>query len=1077
MHKLPFDSYEEQFLQLVQDHQVVILAAETGAGKSTKAPLALLKRFANGKMIGVTEPRRPAATNLAKWVAELHGSRFGEIVGYQIGQDSQVNRSTKLKYMTEGILLAEMQGDVLLSHYSVIVLDEVHERGVNQDLLMALVKAVLPHRHDLKVVVMSATIDTHKFSKYFGDAPVLEVPGRVFPVEVRYEKEAPHDYIKACVEKIVDILKGREDGDILVFLPDQESIMKVVDKLEGEFRSSQLKARVLPLFGSQAPEDQAKVFERNGMRRVIVATNIAETSLTIDGVRHIVDTGLIKAMCYVDASMSALQVTEHSRAGCDQRKGRAGRTQDGICHRLFTEYDFNDRPGFTEPEIKRMALDQVLLRLLCMGLRFEDVLKLDLLDKPSDDNWKDAENRLKTLGALSSDGSVNSDGRRMNKMQVEPMIGRMILEGEKHGCLDEVISVAAALSSTRPVFVRPKGVEKEADASHKMFYVEGSDPLTYASVWNKWVQNNRESWWARNNFVSSKALSQIDRMRQQLIRVMERDGVEITSSNDKDKLRKAVASGLIVNLAIKGGRFNYSWNGRATFVFPGSTIFSALPEMLVCTRVVQSSKAFMRGCHSIEKKWLIELLPEHMLEKKFSFTGNYDSIPNSLVRTLSWQGTIIGKEEVRTFGESDLVDVAQALIDDANNWIIKKHPSSTLNAVVIKEVNAEYAHDTAKLTVVALKILNKLFQMLAGIRTYEDLMKADLRLDLRDFLSDNRFAELQSGVEARLAEDQATAERRAVIDTQWKAREEEQRRMREERVASAREAVDAISAKAEKLGIANYSEVARYRVGAERSPEYDWMVDPYRDAVRRVEREVLPKIEATEKIYADVLTLMPACPLCGGDWSESFICNAKHDPNRLVAKDGSETSRFVKFGRFVSNRGDEVGVVSLWGSSIQLRFSANKGQAFSGRTFKSIEYEALSHVLPEELAESSDDIREWLKELRNAERMLKKELEEVEQIRQNMQNGDILRLTFKTGADGQAVAEHRGTTYVATYADLYPCSGETWYCKIGSKASVMSDQSVTAIRKAGEFSAVEDVDKLRKDIVDLFGEEVSELVH
>ena len=274
--ELPFDAFKKKFLDLVHESQVVILAAETGAGKSTKAPLALLNAgFGGTKLIGVTEPRRPAATLLAKWVAELHGSPLGETIGYQIGQDRQLGHSTKLKYMTEGILLAELQGDPELHRYSIIVLDEVHERGVNQDLLMALVKDVLPKRPDLKVVVMSATIDTDKFAQYFGDAPVLEIPGRVYPVDVRYANTTPENgrVIEMCVDKIVEILNGGEAGDILAFLPDQVSIMKVVRGLEDQLESRLSTLRILPLYGSQSPDDQAQVFVRDHRRRIIVATN------------------------------------------------------------------------------------------------------------------------------------------------------------------------------------------------------------------------------------------------------------------------------------------------------------------------------------------------------------------------------------------------------------------------------------------------------------------------------------------------------------------------------------------------------------------------------------------------------------------------------------------------------------------------------------------------------------------------------------------------------------------------------------------------------------------------------------
>lgn len=1082
---LPFDAHASQFLDLVREHQVVVLEAQTGAGKSTKAPLALLQAGVGGdKLIGVTEPRRPAARNLAKWVAQLHGTPMGQAVGYQIGQDNKA-RGAQLKYMTEGILLAQMRSDPLLERYGVIVLDEVHERGVNQDLLMALVKGVLPHRPDLKVVVMSATIDAKKFSDYFGGAPVLSVPGRTFPVEVRYLDHTPYSVdgsIDACADKILEILAGREPGDILAFLPDQATIMKVVRKVEAELRGAPV--RVLPLFGAQAQEDQEKVFVRDGQRRVIVATNIAETSLTIDGVRHVVDTGLIKAMVYVDASMSALQITEHSRAGCDQRKGRAGRTQDGICHRLYTEQSFRDRDGFTSPEINRMALDQVLLTLRCLGYAFDAITGLDLLDPPTLEKWEQAQARLKLLGAISAEGDVTRDGQRMNRLQVEPMIGRMILEGESHGCLEQVVTIAAALSATRQLFVRPKGKEAEADIAHPQFYVEGSDPLTYLKVWEAWVEKRRDWRWARDNFLSSKALSQTDRVREHLLKILDRQGIGITSSNDSEKIAKAVAAGLIVNLAVSGGR-GYSWNDRETFIFPGSALRHQ-PRFVVCAKVVSTSRAFMRGCHEVKEEWLLELVPEAARQVTYRIS-TIGRVPVLYAET-NWRGTQLMSKSMSTIPQEALPAIAERLVSDMVRVSGRFHPDSAHHGQVWKVIRAVlslgYIWDMATLREESRSLVESLRtafeQMLVGVTTMDELMARPLQLNLVDFIS----AEEAQAHEARL-EQERERERAAALE-----RLKQQQSEREERVAL-RSQVEDLDRRMRDLGedlsrSSNWED--RWIATDARSAVKDDSWTPIESARQRVskyaakvggiERKSERKFAFTGQIHSAVLDRFPACPVCGGAWGDDFTCRGDHPESRFVPIEGD--GEVWTIGEFRTNRGDTVAELIRRGGNIQIQFWVGEGRAWSGRVFKTVDYSPKAGILPPELADEHDEIAQWVAELRQTEQALEASLAQVRRLKEEAANGNVVVLTFKIRrSDSWPVAEHGGVTYKAEFADEWPSNGERWFCQLGKPSTIgrAREASAKLIRKAEGFTTPADVQEIRAMIAESYDGIPSELIN
>lgn len=1091
---LPFDEHEEEFLDLVRKNQVVILAAETGAGKSTKGPLALLRAGLGGhKLIGVSEPRRPAATMLADWVSELYGTELGTVVGYQIGQDRMLGAETRLAYITEGVLLNQLHSDPLLSRYSIICLDEVHERGVNQDLLMALVKNVLPKRPDLKVVVMSATIDTDKFSKYFGNAPVLTVPGRVFPVEVRYAKETPEsgDMVKAMIEKILEILHTNEPGDILAFLPDQASITQVVNALEKEKERELSRYRFLPLYGSQAPDDQKEVFKVDHRRRIIVATNIAETSLTIDGVRHVVDSGLIKATVYVDASMSALQVTEHSRAGCDQRKGRAGRTQDGICHRLFTKADFESRVAFTKPEILRMSLDQVLLDLRCLKYTLAEILALDLMDAPKTVQWKDAETRLKLLGALDADGEVTKDGMRMKRFHVEPMIGRMILEGEKHECLDEVITIAACLAGTRPIFVAPKDKREEARRAKKGFDDPNSDLLTFLKVWRDWDRTDGDHRWARENFLSSRALVQVDRLRDQLMSTLEQEGVTYSSSQDSLKLRKAVASGLIVNIAQKSGRFNYAWNGRSTFISPGSALFGDDPPFwLVCTKAMETTndrgtKTYMHGCHAIDVKWLPELVPVEACVTEITATRkSYLSTDVEVVYRRTWNGIEIERKTLETIPETLIPFIAATAakqLSDGHGFFHEQTPQlvKTWKRIAPAIPWSVFGEERRRLVSPHMDLFTKaIAKKIAGKSTIELVVAAMNTMTVEDVLTGDALKAYQAQHAAEMQREREEAEAQA-------RRDEEARKTREKvqvEFAPLRAEFAALDARVRALGYA-----LNYRANGQKMEwrEYDLReeaklcvqsdshvdlsrarrcVEGYRVIVERLERENAPKFDQTRLIYAYVRETMPVCPVCGGAWNDAFVCTQVHTPDQIIAKPGQND---WLIGEFKTDRGETVASAGFERrrTSVKLEFEVREDAAWSGKTFASVTYQPNLIILSESLRENRAMIMDYLAELEKAKKALEFELNFVEMLKLGVTSGEIIRLKFLTRADGIAFAEYKREMIQAPADDLdrYPQHGESWWCHV---IPGNGPTKIALCRKVGTTKV--DVDRVIADMTELF---------
>src|SRR4051812_44795842 len=478
---LPVSERKDELLAAIRDNQVVVVAGETGSGKTTQLPKICLE-LGRGVRGGIahTQPRRLAARTVAERIADELDVPLGDAVGYAVRFADRSSADTLVRLMTDGLLLAEIQHDPLLRRYDTIIVDEAHERSLNIDFLLGYIRRLLPRRPDLKLIITSATIDPQRFARHFGDAPVVEVSGRTYPVEVRYRPEPedePRDQTDAIADAVDELLR-EGPGDVLVFLSGEREIRDTADALEGSVRSD---VEVLPLYARQSSAAQQRVFRPHKRRRVVLATNVAETSLTVPGIRYVIDPGTARISRYsARLKVQRLPIEPVSQASADQRKGRCGRTSAGICIRLYTEEDFAERPRFTDPEILRTNLASVILQMAALHLG--EVEAFPFLDPPDRRQVRDGVNLLHELGALDEARELTPTGRRLANLPVDPRYARMVLEADRLGCADEVIVIAAGLSIQDPR-ERPADRQAEADQSHARFADEHSDFLAYLNLW------------------------------------------------------------------------------------------------------------------------------------------------------------------------------------------------------------------------------------------------------------------------------------------------------------------------------------------------------------------------------------------------------------------------------------------------------------------------------------------------------------------------------------------------------------------------------------------------------------------
>ncbi|KXG47459.1 protein of unknown function DUF1605 [Penicillium griseofulvum] len=635
---LPVHQQRDEFLQLYQQSQILVFVGETGSGKTTQIPQFVLYDDlpqTQGKMVACTQPRRVAAMSVAQRVAAEMDVKLGEEVGYSIRFEDMTGPKTIMKYMTDGMLLREAMNDPNLSRYSTIMLDEAHERTMATDILMGLLKEVVVRRPDLKIIIMSATLDAQKFQRYFMDAPLLAVPGRTHPVEIFYTPEPEQDYVEAAVRTVLQIHATEAEGDILLFLTGEEEIEDAARKiaLEGDEMIREADAgpiKVYPLYGSLPPHMQQRIFDpappprrpggRPG-RKVIVSTNIAETSLTIDGIVYVVDPGFSKQKIYNPRiRVESLLVSPISKASAQQRAGRAGRTRPGKCFRLYTEGAFKkELIESTYPEILRSNLSSTVLELKKLGV--DDLVHFDLMDPPAPETLMRALEELNYLACLDDDGNLTQLGRLASDFPLDPALAVMLISSPEFYCSNEILSITALLSVPQ-VFVRPAAQRKRADEMKNLFAHPDGDHLTMLNVYHAYrssaAQANPKQW-CHDHFLSHRALQSADNVRSQLLRIMERQDLDMVSTPFEDKkyyenIRRALCAGFFMQVAKKdtGGKSQYlTIKDNQNVLLHPSTVLAHEAEWVLYNEFVLTTKNYIRTVTAVKPEWLLDIAPTY----------------------------------------------------------------------------------------------------------------------------------------------------------------------------------------------------------------------------------------------------------------------------------------------------------------------------------------------------------------------------------------------------------------------------------------------------------------------------------
>ncbi|SOV22542.1 pre-mRNA-splicing factor ATP-dependent RNA helicase PRP43, putative [Plasmodium sp. DRC-Itaito] len=627
--KLPAWSAKKNFLKLLKKNNVLIIVGDTGSGKTTQiSQFVLESKYTEKKSIAVTQPRRVAAMSVAARVSEELDVELGTYVGYTIRFEDKSSNKTIIKYLTDGMLLRESMNDPMLTRYNAIILDEAHERTLATDILFGVIKNIQEKRNDLKLIVMSATLDAEKFQKFFNDSKILNIPGRLFPVEIFYTLQAEKDYVKVVIRTVYDIHINEDEGDILVFLTGEEEIEMTKKEIERvvsrNMNAGQLV--VLPLYSSLPPAQQQKIFEpppkprykgdKNG-RKCILATNIAETSITIDGIVYVIDPGFSKQKVYNPrARIESLLIAPISKASAQQRAGRAGRTKPGKCFRLYTEKCFEQTlPEQTYPEILRSNLGSVVLNLKKLGI--DDLVHFDFMDPPAPETLMRALEQLNYLGALDDEGDLTNKGHLMSEFPVDPQLAKVLIESPNYSCSSEILTIAAMLSVPN-CFLRPKVKAKEADEMKMRFSHLDGDHLTLLNAFHAYVKHalvdtNESKKFCFEYYLNHRAMTSAQNVRQQLLRIMERLNLKILSIKPSSpeyyiNIRKALLSGFYQQVAYKTSKGYYITVKDIQMVtLHPSTVFQMNPEWVIYHELLLTSKNFIRTVTKIEGKWLLEI--------------------------------------------------------------------------------------------------------------------------------------------------------------------------------------------------------------------------------------------------------------------------------------------------------------------------------------------------------------------------------------------------------------------------------------------------------------------------------------
>jgi len=632
--RLPVFGVRNHILHLIETHQTLILVGETGSGKSTQIPQYLREsEWTSDGLIAITQPRRVACTSLASRVAEETGTILGNEVGYSIRfDDCTTPGTTQIKYLTEGILVREMMGDPLLRQYSVIILDEVHERTLYTDIVLGLMKKILKRRKDLHIVVCSATIDADSLFNFFNynntndstknTAAILSVEGRKYPVDVYYLEDPAPDYVKASVNTVMKIHKKEAPGDILIFLTGIEEVEQCVGLLKeysNTLQKNEGTLMVLPMHGSLPNNDQLRVFHSSppGTRKVVVSTNIAETSVTITGIVYVIDSGFVKMRWYNSKSHTdALVVVPTSQASAIQRAGRAGRTRSGKVYRLYQEDEFSKLKVTTAPEMVRTNLSPAILNLMALGI--ENMLRFDFPSPPPARHMTAALDELFALGALDETGKLTQPiGQQMAEFPLPPQLSKMLLVSGDYGCSEEILSIVAMLQ-VQNVFVKPRGQKHNANVKHRLFEVNEGDLITLLNVYTTYRNKGESRKWCSDNFLNHKALRRASEIRSRMEKMVTKFDIPLNScEGGVDAVCRCITAGMFPNAAFlhHSGDYRTVRGDQTLHIHPSSVLYDQTqPQWVLFHEVLHTSRVFMRDITTIDPSWLMELAP-HFYEK------------------------------------------------------------------------------------------------------------------------------------------------------------------------------------------------------------------------------------------------------------------------------------------------------------------------------------------------------------------------------------------------------------------------------------------------------------------------------
>ncbi|SFI89048.1 ATP-dependent RNA helicase HrpA [Planctomicrobium piriforme] len=650
---LPIFEKKEEIIAALAEHQVIVVCGETGSGKSTQLPKICLEAGRGiGGLIGHTQPRRIAARSVAARVAEELNSRIGDAVAFKIRFTDTTSPRTLIKLMTDGVLLAESQSDTFLNQYDTVIIDEAHERSLNIDFLLGYLKRILPQRPELRVIITSATIDAERFAAFFGSearpAPVIEVSGRTYPVEIRYrppqaEEDEEVDYQRAVAEACEDLMiEG--PGDILVFMPTERDIRETTRVLQGRHLTEGNRVEIVPLFGRLSEQEQNRVFAPHSGRRIVIATNVAESSLTVPGIIYVIDPGTARISRFSSTSqVQRLPVEPVSQASANQRAGRCGRIAPGICVRLYSAEDFAGRDAYTPPEILRTNLASVLLQMKALHLgRIED---FPFLDPPSPTAVRSGLKTLFELNAIDDQENLTAHGKSMARLPVDPRIGRMILAAADEHCLEELLIIAAALEQ-RDARERPLDKQQAADAAHVKFKHERSDFMSLLKLWDFYtdlddkLSNSKLRKACQQNFLSYNRMREWKDLHRQLREIVIDHGIKPTDRrNDEQAIHRAILTGTLSNLAQRGETHEYTGaGGQKLFLWPGSVAFEGKPKWVIGAELVETTRRFIRMVGPIQPQW-VEKAAEHLVKRTYSEP-----------HWSSKQGSVIALEKVTLFG-------------------------------------------------------------------------------------------------------------------------------------------------------------------------------------------------------------------------------------------------------------------------------------------------------------------------------------------------------------------------------------------------------------------------------------------